>query len=117
MNERTDTAGHAAQSSGARNSDASDAIRIQNVNLALGTGAARVHILKDVSLRIARGKTVGLVGPSGSGKSTLLMVMAGLERPDSGEVAVDGTPFESLTRTRWRASAAAISASCSSRST
>jgi len=91
MNERTEPAGHDASNNGA-----SDAIRIQNVNLALRTGAARVHILKDISLRIARGKTVGLVGPSGSGKSTLLMVMAGLERPDSGKVAVDGTPFESL---------------------
>ena len=88
MNER---AGPAAQGAGD-----SDAIRIQNVNLALGTGAARVHILKDISLRIARGKTVGLVGPSGSGKSTLLMVMAGLERPDSGDVTVDGTPFSGM---------------------
>lgn len=88
MNERTDPAAQGARDS--------DAIRIQNVNLALGSGAARVHILKDISLRIARGKTVGLVGPSGSGKSTLLMVMAGLERPDSGEVAVAGTPFSAM---------------------
>jgi putative ABC transport system ATP-binding protein len=73
-----------------------DAIRIENVNLALGTGAARVHILKDISLGIPNGRTVGLVGPSGSGKSTLLMVMAGLERPDSGEVVVSGTAFKDL---------------------
>src|ERR1700704_2570174 len=74
----------------------SDAIRIDGVNLALGTGAARVHILKDISLTIAAGQAVGLVGPSGSGKSTLLMVMAGLERPDSGDVVVNGTPFNAL---------------------
>jgi putative ABC transport system ATP-binding protein len=74
----------------------SDAIRIDSVNLALGTGAARVHILKDISLTIAAGQAVGLVGPSGSGKSTLLMVMAGLERPDSGDVVVDGTAFKNL---------------------
>jgi putative ABC transport system ATP-binding protein len=73
-----------------------DAIAISNVNLSLGTGPARVHILKDISLQIASGATVGLVGPSGSGKSTLLMVMAGLERPDHGEVVVDGTPFNGL---------------------
>ncbi len=73
-----------------------DTIAISNVNLSLGSGAARVHILKDISLRIGSGETIGLIGPSGSGKSTLLMVMAGLERPDSGEVVVSGTPFNAL---------------------
>jgi putative ABC transport system ATP-binding protein len=73
-----------------------DTIAISNVNLSLGSGAARVHILKDVSLRIGPGEAVGLIGPSGSGKSTLLMVMAGLERPDSGEVVVNGVSFNAL---------------------
>src|SRR5438034_920220 len=73
-----------------------DTIAISNVNLSLGAGAARVHILKDISLRVAPGEAIGLIGPSGSGKSTLLMVMAGLERPDSGEVVVNGTPFNAL---------------------
>src|SRR5580692_11829718 len=73
-----------------------DTISILNVNLSLGTGAARVHILKDISLSVAPGEAIGLIGPSGSGKSTLLMVMAGLERPDSGEVVVNGTPFNAL---------------------
>src|SRR5665213_1082350 len=73
-----------------------DTISISNVNLSLGSGAARVHILKDISLRVAAGEAIGLIGPSGSGKSTLLMVMAGLERPDSGEVVVSGTPFNAL---------------------
>src|SRR3981189_869851 len=71
-------------------------ISISNVNLPLGAGAARVHILKDISPRVAPGEAIGLIGPSGSGKSTLLMVMAGLERPDSGEVVVNGTPFNAL---------------------
>lgn len=84
------------RSSPASYSEAPDAIAISNVNLTLGSGAARVHILKDISLRIARAEAIGLIGPSGSGKSTLLMVMAGLERPDSGEVVVDGTPFNAL---------------------
>ena len=72
------------------------AIALQDVDLSLGRGAARVHILKRVSLGIGRGEAVGLVGPSGSGKSTLLMTMAGLERPDSGRVIVDGTDLSGL---------------------
>src|SRR5258706_2484940 len=73
-----------------------DTISISNVNLSLGAGAARVHILKDITLRVAQGEAIGLIGPSGSGKSTLLMVMAGLGRPDSGEVVVNRTPFNGL---------------------
>jgi len=67
-----------------------NAIELRDVHLSLGRGAARVHILKGISLDIAPGEAVGLVGPSGSGKSTLLMTMAGLERPDSGSVRIDG---------------------------
>jgi putative ABC transport system ATP-binding protein len=72
------------------------AIALAGVNLSLGRGAARVHILKDIGLRIGRGEAIGLVGPSGSGKSTLLMVMAGLERPDTGSVEVAGTDLGKL---------------------
>ncbi len=72
------------------------AVELRDVHLSLGRGAARVHILKGLSLRIARGETVGLVGPSGSGKSTLLMVLAGLERPDSGAVRVAGRSLDAL---------------------
>ncbi len=69
---------------------AGDAIVLGGVNLSLGRGAARVHILRNITLNIGRGEAVGLLGPSGSGKSTLLMVMTGLERPDSGTVTVTG---------------------------
>jgi putative ABC transport system ATP-binding protein len=72
------------------------AIALHDVDLSLGRGAARVHILKGISLGVDRGEAVGLVGPSGSGKSTLLMTMAGLERPDSGKVIVDGTDLSRL---------------------
>lgn len=70
--------------------NAQPAIALSGVNLSLGQGAARVHILKDIGLNIGSGEAVGLVGPSGSGKSTLLMVMAGLERADAGTVSVAG---------------------------
>jgi putative ABC transport system ATP-binding protein len=72
------------------------AIALAGVNLSLGRGAARVHILKDLDLHIGTGEAVGLVGPSGSGKSTLLMVMAGLERPDTGGVTVAGRNLGTL---------------------
>jgi len=77
-------------------SQAGPAIALAGVNLSLGQGAARVHILKDIGLHIGTGEAVGLVGPSGSGKSTLLMVMAGLERTDTGTVMVAGAMLNKL---------------------
>ncbi len=72
------------------------AVELRDVDLSLGRGPARVHILRRVSLTIPRGEAIGLVGASGSGKSTLLMTMAGLERPDSGSIRIDGVAIESL---------------------
>lgn len=72
------------------------AIALSGVNLSLGRGAARVHILKDIDLHIGQGEAIGLVGPSGSGKSTLLMVTAGLERADTGSVMVAGEALGTL---------------------
>ncbi len=71
-------------------------IILRDVDLSLGQGAARVHILKKITLTIGRGETVGLVGPSGSGKSTLLMAMAGLERPDAGVIEIAGSALAGL---------------------
>ena len=77
-------------------SAAGPAIALSGVNLTLGRGAARVHILKDIDLHIGRGEAIGLVGPSGSGKTTLLMVMAGLERADTGLIEVAGSDLRRL---------------------
>ena len=71
-------------------------IEMHDVQLSLGNGPARVHILQGVSLNVARGEALGLVGSSGSGKSTLLMTMAGLEKPDSGSVTVDGMRIDQM---------------------
>ncbi|TIS06420.1 MAG: ATP-binding cassette domain-containing protein, partial [Mesorhizobium sp.] len=65
-------------------------IALRDVSLTLGEGASSVHVLKGVSLDVAAGEATGIVGPSGSGKSTLLMVLAGLERVDSGTVRIAG---------------------------
>ena len=72
------------------------AIALSDLDLSLGRGASRVHVLRGISLDVERGEAVGLVGPSGSGKSTLLMVTAGLERPDAGRVVIDGTDLSGL---------------------
>ena len=58
----------------------SDAIiSLSGASLTLDGNAGRVEILHDISLDVAQGETVGLVGPSGSGKSSLLMLLGGLE--------------------------------------
>lgn len=71
-------------------------IELDDVHLTLGDGASRVHVLDGASLTIDKGESVAVLGPSGSGKSTLLMVIAGLERADSGSVSVGGQELTSL---------------------
>jgi putative ABC transport system ATP-binding protein len=72
------------------------AVLLDDVHVTLGSGAARVHVLRGVDLAIGPGDHVGLVGPSGSGKTTLLMVVAGLERIDAGRVVVAGQDYSGL---------------------
>jgi putative ABC transport system ATP-binding protein len=73
------------------------AISLKNVHLTLGSGASKVHILDNVSLEAKTGESLGIVGPSGSGKTSLLMVLSGLERPNSGSVAISGQEITGLT--------------------
>jgi len=71
-------------------------IDLRKADLTLGSAAAAVHVLKGIDLSIRAGEAAGIVGPSGSGKSTLLMVLAGLERLDSGEITIAGEPLHGL---------------------
>lgn len=58
--------------------------------------AGKVDILRDLSLDVAQGETVALVGPSGSGKSSALMIMGGLERPSAGQLHVLGQRIDQM---------------------
>ena len=64
--------------------------RLESVSRWYGSGSSRVAALTDVSLQIAAGDLVAVVGPSGSGKSTLLHLLGTLDRPSSGRVVVAG---------------------------
>ncbi|HVL80008.1 MAG TPA: ABC transporter ATP-binding protein [Actinomycetota bacterium] len=66
-------------------------VELRDVYRSYHRGSEEVRALRNVSLSVAPGEFVVITGPSGSGKSTLLHVMAGLDRPDSGEVMLEGT--------------------------
>ena len=66
-------------------------LALKDVWLTLAGNAGPVDILRGISLDVARGESLGLVGPSGSGKSSLLMLMGGLERASRGAVVALGS--------------------------
>src|SRR3954468_2593831 len=78
------------------NSSSAPAARAVSVTKQYGAGDATVFALDDVSVDVDRGRFTAIMGPSGSGKSTLLHVLAGLDRPTSGEVYVGDTEITSL---------------------
>jgi lipoprotein-releasing system ATP-binding protein len=82
-----------------------EVLRLQAVRRVYLQGPARLEVLKSIDLVLEHGRLAALVGPSGAGKSTLLHIAGLLERPDEGEVIVEGRPTAKLgdrERTRLR---------------
>ena len=71
-------------------------IDASDVTLSLGSGAARVEILRGIGLQVSTGEKVALLGPSGSGKSSLMAVLSGLERASGGSVCIVEQDFARL---------------------
>ena len=73
-------------------------LELRRLSKVYGHGAAEVHALREVSLEVAPGTMVAVMGPSGSGKSTLLTIAGSLEEPTSGRVLVAGRDLATMSR-------------------
>ncbi len=71
-------------------------IHVRNLIKTIDTGSHRVEILRDITFDVPAAEVLAVMGPSGSGKSTLLGMLAGLDWPTSGSVAIDGVEITSL---------------------
>src|SRR2546430_17686354 len=71
-------------------------VRVRDLVMRLPSGGKTLTILDGVSLDVAAGEVVAVTGPSGSGKSTLLGLIAGLDTPSGGSIAVDGVDVTAL---------------------
>ncbi len=78
--------------------NSSAVIQLLDVQKTYRTGEMQVHAVRGVSLSIARGEFVALMGSSGSGKSTLMNILGCLDRPTAGRYLLDGTDVSNLTR-------------------
>jgi putative ABC transport system ATP-binding protein len=72
------------------------AISAKNLCKSVGDEAHPIHILRDLQLEVRQGESVAIIGHSGCGKSTLLGILAGLDYPTKGQVAVEGALFSEL---------------------
>ena len=75
-------------------------VLLENVSLSLDGNAGIVDILKDISMDIQEGESIGIVGPSGSGKSSLLMLMGGLERISNGTINLLGQNLSEMSENK-----------------
>lgn len=69
-------------------------IKIKNIYKSYGKGPSKNEVLKNVNLVINEGEFVSIMGKSGSGKSTLLNIISTIEKPDKGEIVIDGNHIE-----------------------
>ena len=72
--------------------DAPDMMQVNNVSKAFGEDWEREMVIENLSLKIRRNQLTAIVGPSGCGKSTVVNLLAGFEKPDSGQILLDGRP-------------------------
>ncbi|NQD36953.1 ABC transporter ATP-binding protein [Permianibacter sp. IMCC34836] len=82
------------------------AVSLRSVSKTYYRGGQPVPVLADITFDVARGDFLALMGPSGSGKSTLLNLIAGIDRPSSGQILVDGVDIARLSErdlAAWRA--------------
>jgi putative ABC transport system ATP-binding protein len=82
------------------NDNVSAVIETRHLTRRFRSGPRTITVLDDVSLSIARGEFVAIMGPSGSGKSTLLALLAGLDRPSDGTVSIDGAQIGAMSEDR-----------------
>ena len=75
---------------------AGSAIEVKGVTRRFKVGSEEVFAVRDISLSVQSGEFLALIGRSGSGKTTLLNVMAGLDRPTSGEIWIDGERVDTM---------------------
>ena len=80
--------------------DAPDMMQINNVYKAFGEDWAREMVIENLSLKIRRNQLTAIVGPSGCGKSTVVNLLAGFEKPDSGQILLDGRPVTGPSKDR-----------------
>ena len=71
-------------------------LKVQQLTKSYTTGAGQLTVLKSISFELPQGSTCAILGPSGSGKTTLLGLCAGLDRPTSGSVLLNGEPLADL---------------------
>ncbi len=76
-------------------------VRLEGVSKVYQRGASTIRAVQGVSLEVAKGEFLAVMGPSGSGKSTLLNLIGGLDRPTEGDIIIDGRSTREFTENDW----------------